>query len=150
MKTLAERLKSAREKKELTQQQLADKIKVRQSAIGNLESGARKTSRKVGLIARALGVNSLWLAEGLGERFDSAADDAANAEDQVEMAFANKNKAQESNIQNAPSIGEFLAKFSIIYEKITDDQRISLLAYGENFLIPSSKSRHVSKSGNKD
>jgi phage repressor protein C with HTH and peptisase S24 domain len=71
MKTIAERLTDARKKREWTQQELANMAKVSQAAIGHLEAGTRKTSRSITLIAEALGVEPLWLAEGKGPRSNS-------------------------------------------------------------------------------
>lgn len=80
MKTLAERLTWARTEKGMSQQQVADQAGVAQSTIGSLESGARRTARKIASIAATLGVDPLWLAEGKGaprtilatEKFDPA------------------------------------------------------------------------------
>lgn len=58
--------------KGLTQEQLAKATGVAQSTIGSLESGARQSARKITAIANALGVNSLWLAEGKGPRESGA------------------------------------------------------------------------------
>lgn len=66
LETLAERLVWARERKEWTQQELADKAGVSQGTIGNLESGARLTARKIASIARALEVDPNWLADNKG------------------------------------------------------------------------------------
>lgn len=66
MYSLADRLKLARETKGLSQQQLADRVGVSQSTIGNLEAGTRQSARKLPQIADALGVNALWLSEGRG------------------------------------------------------------------------------------
>jgi transcriptional regulator with XRE-family HTH domain len=66
MKTLAERLTWARTKKDMSQQQLADKAGVAQSTIGSLEAGTRLSARKITSIANALDVNGRWLAEGMG------------------------------------------------------------------------------------
>lgn len=66
LKTLAERLTWARNRKKLSQQKLADLAGVSQSAIGNLESGIRFASLKMPTIASVLGVDALWLAEGKG------------------------------------------------------------------------------------
>lgn len=66
MKTLAERLTWARENKGLTQASLAKLSGVTQSTIGNLESGARQTARKILDIASALDVDPIWLANGQG------------------------------------------------------------------------------------
>lgn len=72
MDNLAKRLTSARTDKGLSQQQLAKLAGVAQSTIGSLESGSRLSARKITAIADALGVNSLWLAEGKGPRDASA------------------------------------------------------------------------------
>lgn len=64
MDTLAKRLIWAREKKGMTQQQLAKAADVAQSTIGNLEAGIRLTCRKVAAIADVLEVDALWLSEG--------------------------------------------------------------------------------------
>lgn len=66
MYTLAERLKWARDRKQLTQQQLADRAGVKQSTIGNIESGTRLDPRFLVEIAVAVGVDPVWLALGKG------------------------------------------------------------------------------------
>ncbi|SIO50792.1 DNA-binding transcriptional regulator, XRE-family HTH domain [Burkholderia sp. GAS332] len=66
LKTLAERLVWARTEAKLSQSQLAKIVGVSQSAIGNLESGARLTSRKIAAIATALDVNAYWLSDNKG------------------------------------------------------------------------------------
>lgn len=66
MRTLAERLVWARERKELTQEGLAKLAGVSQGTIGNLESGTRQTARKIVEIAAALEVDAAWLAGGKG------------------------------------------------------------------------------------
>lgn len=76
---LSQRLAWARSEKGWTQQELADIAKVSQGTIGNLESGARDTSRKITSIAKALGVNLYWLVDGTG----TPTDDGAPIQDQV-------------------------------------------------------------------
>jgi phage repressor protein C with HTH and peptisase S24 domain len=71
MKTLADRLKSTREDRRLSQQALADRAsrlgrKVRQQVIADLETGKTNRSTAISEIAAALGVNALWLTEGRG------------------------------------------------------------------------------------
>lgn len=66
MKTLAERLIWARNRKGLSQASLAKLSGVTQSTIGNLESGLRKSARRLANIATALDVDALWLSEGRG------------------------------------------------------------------------------------
>ena len=73
MSTLAQRLKEAREGNGLTQTELAKKAKLKnQSIIGSLESGYRKASSYIPQIAEALGVNALWLAEGVGGKYKNS------------------------------------------------------------------------------
>ena len=67
MKTIAERLRYARELKGWRQTQLAVAADVSQGTIGNIESGARQSRGSLPKIAKALGVSHDWLAEGEGE-----------------------------------------------------------------------------------
>lgn len=80
--TLADRLKTERERLEMTQVDLARKSGVSQGTIGNLEAGLRKSARNLAQIAAALGVSALWLAEGRGPRLLGAGGD------QVRMSLA--------------------------------------------------------------
>lgn len=66
MKTIAERLLAARERKEWTQSQLAVAADVSQGTIGNIESGLRQSKGSLPQIAEALGVSHKWLATGQG------------------------------------------------------------------------------------
>lgn len=68
MNTLAERLKGQREILGLSQTDLANAAGCGQSIIGNLESGAQKSSAKIPQIAAVLHVEAMWLAEGKGPR----------------------------------------------------------------------------------
>lgn len=67
MKTLGERLKWARERKGLSQEELGKAAGMTQGGIGHLEQDLRQTSRRMAQLAHALEVNPLWLAEGKGE-----------------------------------------------------------------------------------
>ena len=66
VKSLADRLKFARELRDLTQGQLAAKAKCAQGTIGNVEAGTRKSMRNLVTVARALEVSAEWLSEGKG------------------------------------------------------------------------------------
>ena len=68
MNTIAERLKSARERLELSQADLAALAGVSQGTIGNIESGLRKEPRELLAIARAVQVLPEWLKSGRGPR----------------------------------------------------------------------------------
>lgn len=67
MKTIAERLRYAREQKGWTQTQLAVAADVSQGTIGNIESGARQSKGSLPKISKALGISHDWLADGEGE-----------------------------------------------------------------------------------
>ncbi|MDG5498935.1 helix-turn-helix transcriptional regulator [Marinobacter sp. BGYM27] len=63
---LGNRLKTARTKKGLSQQQLADIVGMTQAAIGALEKRDSHQSSKVAELAKATEVNIEWLASGSG------------------------------------------------------------------------------------
>ena len=64
MGTLGDRLRESREKKKLSQQELADKVGVSQQAIGKIESGVTQNPRNLKVIAEVLGVAQHWLQFG--------------------------------------------------------------------------------------
>ncbi len=64
MGTLGERLRESREKKKLSQQELADKVGVSQQAIGKIESGVTQNPRNLKAIAAVLDVAEHWLQFG--------------------------------------------------------------------------------------
>jgi len=66
VKTLAERLKHARDLRGLTQAELASRAGVKQTTIGNAEAGTRKQLQSLVAIARALDVDPDWLFDGNG------------------------------------------------------------------------------------
>lgn len=81
MKTIAERLKDAREKAGLTQPQLAAAAGVSAGTIGNIEAGTRKNPRELLAMAKAVGVLPQWLRDGSGPRYPDESQDDANAHD---------------------------------------------------------------------
>ena len=66
VKTLAQRVKYAREQRGWTQSQLAVAAGLSQGTIGNIESGARQARGSLPQIAEALGVEHKWLSMGMG------------------------------------------------------------------------------------
>lgn len=52
----------------MSQQELADRLKISQSFIGALETGRQKTSKWLPEIASILKVNVLWLKSGKGNK----------------------------------------------------------------------------------
>ena len=68
MSTFADRLKQSRLEKGLTQDELAALAKVSQSLIVKIETGETLQSRKASQLAHALGVDTDWLARGVGSK----------------------------------------------------------------------------------
>ncbi len=68
MEHIGQRIKRERELLGLTQVELARQSGVAQSTIGGLESQRNPGSAHTAQIAKALGVNPLWLATGIGEK----------------------------------------------------------------------------------
>lgn len=66
--TYGQRLKSARQAAKLTQEQLALKAGLRQGTISELENDNYAGSSKTAELAEALGIDALWLAQGIGDR----------------------------------------------------------------------------------
>lgn len=87
VRNIADRLKWAREKKGLSQPQLAAAAGVSPGTIGNIESGHRKQPRELLAIAAALGVEAQWLKDGVGPVERRSADDAPSASNLPENAF---------------------------------------------------------------
>ena len=68
-----ERLKELRKKLGLTQQEFADRLKIKRGAIANYEIGRNVPIDAVlSLISREFGVNLEWLRTGDGEMFNAA------------------------------------------------------------------------------
>ncbi len=66
--TLAQRIQQTRELRKMTQAELAKAAGVRQSTIGNLEAGIRRSTERLLEIAGALRVRPEWLQDGIGQR----------------------------------------------------------------------------------
>ncbi|MBF0453609.1 MAG: helix-turn-helix transcriptional regulator [Magnetococcales bacterium] len=65
--TFSERIKLARDRANLTQKQLAEKVGISQTAVHKLECGRSATSRMTVQIALTCQVDPIWLATGHGE-----------------------------------------------------------------------------------
>lgn len=59
-----DRLKDSRETLGLTQAELAARLGKKQSFIGNLEAGSRRSTPLIAELAHALGVDAYWLKTG--------------------------------------------------------------------------------------
>lgn len=66
--TLSERIKAARDYAKLTQEELARRVGVSQTAIHKLECGQSRSSRRTVAIALTCGVNPVWLETGNGPK----------------------------------------------------------------------------------
>lgn len=75
VKTFADRLREAREQKQLSQGELARACGVAQGTIGNYETRVRKQPKGYVLLrmARVLGVSAEWLVDGMAPRHPSYA-----------------------------------------------------------------------------
>lgn len=107
--SLATRLKQARQKKKLTQADLAAAIGVKQQAIQRIEAGKVKSTSYIVQMAKVLDVSSEWLALG-----DQAGDSTTSASTATTSAhklpliewsdLSNLSKALQSATQNVPII----------------------------------------------
>lgn len=66
--TIADRMRSERDRLGWSQEDLAARIKIRQSFIGALEAESQKNSKWIPEIAHAFGVSAYWLKTGKGDR----------------------------------------------------------------------------------
>ena len=117
MYTLADRLKWARQKADLSQEELGKKAGVSQSTIGNLEAGTRNSARRLPQIAAVLGVNALWLAEGRG-----VATASTKARATYDDAIANASEAARAAIDailKADQAGEPETTFKLILRMLS-------------------------------
>lgn len=85
VKTIAERLKQARDDKHLSQPELAERAGVTQGTIGNLEAGLRKNPRELLAIAAALDVEPEWLKSGKGPRHRTSVEPGPDIRGQVPL-----------------------------------------------------------------
>ncbi|WP_254215940.1 helix-turn-helix domain-containing protein [Burkholderia multivorans] len=118
MYTLADRLKWARLKAELSQEELGKKAGVSQSTIGNLEAGTRNSARRLPQIAAALGVDALWLAEGRGR--PHASGKSKMAYDEAVASASESARAVIDAVLKADKIGEPETTFKLILRMLPD------------------------------
>jgi transcriptional regulator with XRE-family HTH domain len=87
LKTLADRCRWARTRKNILPEDLAKEAGISPSVIWNTECGRNKTIRKITAVASVLEVDAVWLAEGKGSPFLSEPEPARSeiAEDDAEL-----------------------------------------------------------------
>lgn len=121
---LSERIKLARKKAGLTQSQLAESVGIAQTAISQLESGKTLRSSYLIQIARACGVNSVWLADGEGEMLSpedistylsSELEEILRGEHEDDAAL---NNALRERIAEARSASRFVSANTLLTEEI--------------------------------
>ncbi|MCA7953886.1 helix-turn-helix domain-containing protein [Burkholderia seminalis] len=122
MYTLADRLKWARLRAGLSQEQLGDKAGVSQSTIGNLEAGTRSSARRLPQIADILGVNALWLAEGEGKPTPDA--DAGASYDSAVSSASGPAKALIDAILQADKAGEPGQTFALMLRMLPGPDKL--------------------------
>ena len=66
-----DRIKAARKHAKLTQMQLAERVGMQQASISELETGRSQSSSFNATIARACGVDAVWLEAGIGSMLSS-------------------------------------------------------------------------------
>ena len=87
MNKLPDRLKFARERLELSQQQVADAVGMKQPSYYQLEAGKSKRSRFINDIARVLQTDADWLMYGHGDSCISSRNtDTPNNTEKVELS----------------------------------------------------------------
>ncbi|WP_232430727.1 helix-turn-helix domain-containing protein [Burkholderia ubonensis] len=118
MYTLADRLKWARSRAGLSQEELGEKAGVSQSTIGNLEAGTRNSARRLPQIAAVLGVNALWLAEGEGEPMANA--ESSESYDVAIAAATDAARSLINAILKADKAGEPAQTFTLMQRMLPD------------------------------
>lgn len=121
---LSERIKLSRKHAGLTQSELAESVGIAQTAISQLESGKTLRSSYLIQIARACGVNSVWLASGEGEMhspedvvtyFSSELEEILRGEHEDDAAL---NSALRERIEELRSASRYAPSSTSLTEKI--------------------------------
>lgn len=96
MQTLAERLRYARDKKGLTQDELAKLVGTTQQNIQNIEAGLVKRPRKIDAIGKAVEASPAWLQFGV-EAIDKLNSEAI----MLAQSWMELDEPQKSALRNA-------------------------------------------------
>lgn len=115
---LKDRLTWARNRKGITQSELAHRAKVAQSTIASWENGARESGRKITALAEPLDVDELWLATGKGTPYRQAR--------QVELATTQQAPGLPDQLQAQILLGHLSEREAVLIHKhrmATEDGR---------------------------
>lgn len=108
-----ERIKKLRKALDLTQQQFADKIKVKRNTVATYEMGRSEPSDSaISLICREFNVNEDWLRTGEGEMFEQLTDQQKVMK-YTAMLLKDKDSVMATAIKN----------FIITYEQLDDTSK---------------------------
>lgn len=140
MKTIAERLKEARELKGWTQAQLAIAADVSTGTIGNIESGARKSKGSIPQIAKAMGVSYEWLANEVGPMLPPTGEangslifsGKATGEHKINQPSSladNANAATNSIAAKSPS--PYAVTIGLMFDTLPEDQNLRVAVMGQ-------------------
>lgn len=67
--TIAERVKQIRKSAGLTQQEFADRVRLKRNTIATIEGGKATSDQTLSAICREFNVNEAWLRDGIGEPY---------------------------------------------------------------------------------
>lgn len=120
MKTIAERLRTAREWKGWKQAQLAVAADVSTGTIGNIEAGIRQSKGSIPQIADALGVDYKWLANGEGSMVN-------DSKQNHPLALIDNAQAATSNVATLAQITQALSTYFEAMDASTRKIAVSLI-----------------------
>lgn len=122
MNTIADRIRSVRRQRNMSQAKLANLANLTQGAISHLESGRNASTKELPIIAAVLGVNSLWLATGQGEMIN-----------ETQYNHNNIQTTAKNNIRLAPVVNTIQASnFTNIGDDVFDDYSSYFGDYGDD------------------
>lgn len=107
MKTLADRLRAARERIGLSQAQLGEKIGLSQQSVAKIENGETQQPRKIKEIASALNVSQRWLQLG-AEDFERKESIESSPERSTEEHNANKFRVEVLDLTLSAGPGAYM------------------------------------------
>lgn len=147
MNTLPDRLKFAREQLNLSQQQVADAVGMKQPSYYQLEAGKSKRSRFINDIARVLKTNADWLMYGEGDNTPKPSrDDLMQKIRDIENGGARDNSTAPKGTVNA-TIAESSDKVPILsWVAAGSWSNVDSVSFGDA-IGEVSRPRNLSKSG---